>query len=264
MLDGWDWAVIALLGVATFVVLHIRRLHQRLEAAREEAERLRDLAKARAARSSVLSHEIRTPLALVKGAAELLAEETPGPLNDRQRQFVETITQNTHDMIAMAEDLLTTARLEAQLFKIHLERSDLRSLVRQTVREMRRVHPGQILLDSQGAPLWMRVDPNLIRQVIWNLVNNSARHGGADVTITVRITVGDDDVLVSVSDDGPGMSAEAQENLFVPFAIGAESRAGTGLGMVITKEIVSLHGGRIFVDSAARRGTIILLSLPLR
>ncbi|GHG49249.1 hypothetical protein GCM10011331_11640 [Flavimobilis marinus] len=266
MLDSATWWVLAAATVALGASAiagwaRARTLRRRLEASRHEAERLRSLAQARASRSSVLSHEIRTPLALVKGAAELLAEQTPGPLNDRQRQFVDTITQNCQSMIAMAEDLLITARLEAQLFELHVERTDLRALVRQTVREMRRVHPGRILLDSRGAPLWLDIDRNLIRQVIWNLVNNAARHGGEGVVIVVRITEGDHDVLVSVSDDGPGMTPEERENLFVPFGVGART-SGTGLGMVITREIVDLHGGRIFVDTAARVGTVVLLSLP--
>lgn len=266
MLDSATWWVLAAAAVALGASAitgwaRARTLRRRLEASRHEAERLRSLAQARASRSSVLSHEIRTPLALVKGAAELLAEQTPGPLNERQRQFVDTITQNCQSMIAMAEDLLITARLEAQLFELHVERTDLRALVRQTVREMRRVHPGRILLDSRGAPLWLDIDRNLIRQVIWNLVNNAARHGGAGVVIVVRITEGDHDVLVSVSDDGPGMTPEERDNLFVPFSTGART-SGTGLGMVITREIVDLHGGRIFVDTAARVGTVVLLSLP--
>lgn len=266
MLDSATWWVLAAATIAFGASAitgwaRARTLRRRLEASRHEAERLRSLAQARASRSSVLSHEIRTPLALVKGAAELLAEQTPGPLNERQRQFVDTITQNCQSMIAMAEDLLITARLEAQLFELHVERTDLRALVRQTVREMRRVHPGRILLDSRGAPLWLDIDRNLIRQVIWNLVNNAARHGGAGVVIVVRITEGDHDVLVSVSDDGPGMTPEERDNLFVPFSTGART-SGTGLGMVITREIVDLHGGRIFVDTAARVGTVVLLSLP--
>lgn len=266
MFDAETWwvlgAAVAVLGAGVVVVRQrSQKFRHQLDASRHEAERLRSLAQARASRSSVLSHEIRTPLALVKGAAELLAEQTPGPLNARQQQFVDTITQNCQSMIAMAEDLLTTARLEAQLFELHVERTDLRSLVRQTVREMRRVHPARILLDSRGAPLWLDVDRGLVRQVIWNLVNNAARHGGAGVVIIVRITVGEDDVLVSVADDGPGMTPAERENLFVPFSTGAAS-TGTGLGMVITREIVELHGGRIFVDTAARAGTVVLLSLP--
>lgn len=235
-----------------------------MDASQVEADRLRDLAKARASRVSVLSHEIRTPLALVKGAAELLAEQSPGPLNDRQRRFIDTITHNCEDMIVMAETLLASARIEAQLFSLHMERVDARTLARQTIRDLRRVVQATILFDSRGAPLWMELDRNLIRQVLWNLVNNAARHGGPAVKIVVRITSGDDDVLLSVSDDGPGMNAQDRENLFVPFAVGSSARSGTGLGMTITREIVVLHGGRLFVDTGAKGGTTIFVSLPMR
>lgn len=264
----WTWVatggVALLVAVLGVVVRGLRAARAEHAVTRHEAERLRTLARARAERSSVLSHEIRTPLTLVKGAAELLAEETPGPLNDRQRRFVDTILDNSTQMIAMAEDLLTAARLEARLFELHLERTDLRALVRSTVREMRRLHGANVLLDSRGAPLWLDLDRNLVRQALWNLVNNAARHSGAGVTITVRVTVGDDDVLVSVADDGPGMTPAERDGLFLPFVVGGGAGRGTGLGMMITKEIVELHGGRVFVDTATRVGTIILLTLPLR
>lgn len=267
-METTTWALVAacalLAALLGLTVQRLRSARADLAVTRHEAERLRTLARARAERSSVLSHEIRTPLTLVQGAAELLAEETPGPLNDRQRRFVDTILDNCGQMIAMAEDLLTAARLEARLFELHLEHTDLRALARQTVREMRRMHGVTVLLDSRGAPLWLDLDRNLVRQALWNLVNNAARHSGAEVTITVRITVGDDDVLVSVADDGPGMTAAERETLFLPFVVGGGPGRGTGLGMMITKEIIELHGGRIFVDTATRAGTIVLLTLPLR
>lgn len=225
-----------------------------------EAERLRALAKERADRASVLAHEIRTPLALVKGAGELLAEQTPGALNDTQRTFVETITQNTEAVIAMAEDLLTEARLEADLFTLQLEETDLRHLVRHTVRELRRVNHVPISLDSRGAPVTVMVDRRLMRQALWNLVTNAARHADASSPVVVRITPGEESVLVAVSDDGRGMDADERRTLFTPFTPG---RRGTGLGLVITRRIVELHGGRVFVDTVARRGTTILLSIPV-
>ena len=263
----WAWVAAGAAGALLVVVLvlvgRLRTVREQLDVTRHEGERLRTLARARAERASVLSHEIRTPLTLVQGAAELLAEETPGPLNDRQHAFVDTIVDNTRRTMTMAEDLLTAARLEARLFEVHLERTDLRALARRTVAEMRRLHGVSVLLDSRGAPLWLDVDRNLMRQALWNLVNNAVHHSGAGVRVVVRITVGDD-ILVSVSDDGPGMTAEQRAGLFLPFVTsGGVTGRGTGLGMMITREIVELHGGRIFVDSATRVGTTILFTLPL-
>lgn len=240
-----------------------RRLRRSLHDISQETERLRELARERAERTSVLSHEIRTPLALVKGAGELLAEETPGPLNARQRQFLSTITENTQQMIDMAEALLVEARLEAALFELHLVTTDLRSVVRQTVRELRRVHSTPILLDSRGVPLLLPLDRGLMRQAIWNLVNNAVRHAGAGVTITVRLTDGDGAALLSVSDDGLGMTQQQGAELLSTASGSGARPSGSGLGIMITRKIVALHGGRMFVDTVPQRGTTILMSLML-
>ena len=191
-------------------------------------------------------------------------EETPGPLNDIQREFVSTIAQNSNLVIDMAADLLAEARLEAELFQIHLERVDVRHLVRECVADLRRVHQAPIHLDSHGAPLYMSVDPRLMRQAISNVITNAARHAGPDVRIHVSVVDGEDAVTVSVSDNGEGMSSEERAMLFVPFATGGSQRPGTGLGLMITQRIVELHGGRVLVDTITRRGTTVFLSLPLK
>lgn len=258
----WAWCALAAVAIA-LPVIAVRRGHATNRVLRQEVARLQGLAQRRAERSSVLSHEIRTPLTMVKGAGELLAEGTPGPLTDRQREFVTTIVDNCQQMIALAEDFLTDARIESQLFELNAELIDLRSLARSTVRDLRRVHAATILLDSRGAPLDVVVDRGLMRQALWNLVNNAARHGGEGVTITVKLAAGDEDVLCSVSDDGRGMTPEERAELFTPFAVGMSHRPGTGLGMMITERIVELHGGRMFVDTVARRGTTVLFTVPL-
>ena len=212
--------------------------------------------------AQLLSHEIRTPLALVRGAAELISEETPGPLTPTQRYFVDTIVQNTGQAISMAEDFLLDARLRHGATALEVVPTDLRVLVRDVVRELRRVSELSIHLDDRGEPLVARVDPGLIRQVIWNLVNNALRHSGSTV-VSVRIAGGDEGAIISVSDDGRGMDPSQRQDLFTPFSSDAPGRSGTGLGMSITRRIVEAHGGRIVVDTMARRGTTVFTVLPL-
>lgn len=214
------------------------------------------------AHAQVLSHEIRTPLALVRGAAELLSEETPGPLTPTQRYFVDTVVQNTGQAISMAEDFLLDARLRHGTTALEVVPTDLRVLVRDVVRELRRVSDLSIHLDDRGEPLVARVDPGLIRQVIWNLVNNALRHSGSTV-VTVRIAGGDEGAIISVSDDGSGMDPSRRQDLFTPFSSDAPGRSGTGLGMSITRGIVEAHGGRIVVDTMARHGTTVFAVIPL-
>ncbi|MBW3084282.1 Adaptive-response sensory-kinase SasA [Austwickia sp. TVS 96-490-7B] len=235
---------------------------QQVTRAREAADEAAEALRARLERPSVFSHEVRTPLALIKGAAELLAEETPGPLNPRQREFVTTITSNAEQVIGMAEDLLTEARMSSRLFRLDRELLDIRSLASDTVRTLRRIHDVPIRLSGQGRPLYIEADRGLLRQALYNVVNNAARHAGPDVTITVEVTEADGQIVVAVSDDGSGMSAKDRETLFTPFAVGSSHRPGTGLGMMITESIVTEHGGRVLVDTVDGHGTTFFLTLP--
>lgn len=237
-----------------------RRRNQALHA---EQTALRDLVEARVERPNVFSHEVRTPLALISGAAELLAEETPGPLNERQREFVATITSNARQVIGLAEDLLVEAHLQAGLFTPRLAEVDLRELVRDAVREVRRIHTTPIELVNQGPPLLLMADQHLVRQALWNLVNNAIRHAGTEASISVHVSNTDGEAVVQVSDDGRGMSPEDRDQLFHAHVVGASPQPGSGLGMTITQQIISHHGGRLLVETAPGCGTTVFVTLPL-
>jgi two-component system OmpR family sensor kinase len=231
---------------------------------RAEIDRLRSIAERNADQISVVSHEIRTPLALIRGAADLLQERSPGPLTDSQARFVTTISGNCHAVIALAEDLLTQARIDAGMFELHLHRVNLRTLASTVLGELRQLHPVQFALDCPGAPPRVWADGALIRQAMTNLINNAVAHAANASLITVRIVNADDQVLVSVSDDGEGMEEDQRRELFRRFSSGRPLQDGTGLGLVITRQIVQMHGGDVFVDSTQGRGTTMLFSLPER
>lgn len=238
------------------------RERRRSSAARLEAEQAAALLASRLERPSVFSHEVRTPLALIKGAAELLAEQSPGPLNERQREFVTTITSNAEQVITMAENLLTEARLSSRLFVLEAEPLDLRPLVQDTVQALRRIHDVPLRLTGQGRPVLVDGDPGLLRQALVNVITNAVRHAGPDVTVTVEVSESEGQAVVAVSDDGTGMSEQERATLFAPFAVGSTHRPGTGLGMMITESIITEHGGRILVDTVDGHGTTIYVTLP--
>lgn len=231
---------------------------------RAEISRLRSIAQRNADQISVVSHEIRTPLALIRGAADLLGERSPGPLTDSQARFVTTISGNCHAVIALAEDLLTQARIDAGMFELHLHRVNLRALASTVISELRQLHPVQFALDCPGAPPRAWADGALIRQAMTNLINNAVAHAANASLITVRIVNADDQVLISVNDDGDGMPETQRRELFTRFSSGRPLQDGTGLGLVITRQIVQMHGGDVFVDSTPGRGTTMLFSLPER
>ena len=268
-MSGTVWAVVilavlAVAGAVGAVALAARRTRL----ARAETERLRAQVAQHAAPRDALAHEIRTPLTLIRASAELLAEETPGNLNEVQRRFVATIVDNTEQAIGMAEDFLTQARLDHALFALHLETVELRRLVRNLVQEMRRTASTLMRLEEHGAPIRMVADRRLLRQAIANTVTNAVRHAGPSATITISVSSEEDTALITISDDGRGMTPEQREALFTPFrsqnSLEAPVSRGVGLGMVVTRQILALHGGSILVDSMASRGTVVYLTVPVR
>jgi len=232
---------------------------------RAEVARLSRIAEVRADRVSALSHEIRTPLAMIKGAADLLLEGSTGLLTSQQQTFLQTISQNCDHTIMLAEDLLTQARIEAGLFKLRLEPVDIKVLGQQAVRAIRHllINRGQtISFDYPQVMDRICADPRLIIQALTNLLQNASRYTSHGGHIYVTIADNDTEVVISVTDDGAGMSAEERQRLFQKFASGRPLGDGTGLGLVITKQIVELHGGRIMVDTNLGRGTTVLFTLP--
>ena len=251
-----SWLLAAL---AIVFALRMRRDVQRLRA---EKEQLRKLHQDYMAGPAVLSHELRTPLTVVRGAAELLADGSAGPMNDVQMKFAKTIAENAHQVVEMADDLLAEVRLESDLFNLRLQRVEMRELVRRNVAQMRRFHSSPLRLENPGAPIYMSLDPRLMGQAIANVINNAARHAGDDVSIVVTVQAFDEDVTISIVDDGRGMTQEEKERLFIPFDTGGSLRPGTGLGMMLTQKILKLHGGTILVDTVSSKGTTFYLTIP--
>ncbi|WP_169053838.1 HAMP domain-containing sensor histidine kinase [Agromyces sp. H66] len=261
-----SWAASWILAVFVFLVSVALALtaYSEWRRLRIDLGRIGEVAGQTSERMAVLSHEIRTPLSLIKGASDLLLEGTPGRLNATQEKFMRTIGENSASLVELAEDLLTQARIDSGMFDLHLNRVDLRALAKSTVEELRTLHRVAIALDCPGAPPRAWVDARLIRQAIINLVNNAVKASPEASTVTVRIVNGPGEVTVSVSDDGSGMGDVERSQLFERFASGHPLRDGTGIGLVITRQIAQMHGGRLYVDTMPDRGTTIIMTLPAR
>ena len=261
----WIVAVVALVvswSLVSLMLALLVRAHRDLKRVLAEKEQLRQLHQDYIAGPAVLSHELRTPLTVVRGAAELLADGSAGPMNEMQLKFAKTIAENSNQVIEMAEDMLAEIRMESDLFNLRLKRVEMRELVRHNVAQLRRFHSAPIRLENHGAPIHIFVDPRLMGQAIANVINNAARHAGENVSILVSVQDSDEDVTIAVVDDGRGMTPEEKERLFIPFDTGGSLRPGTGLGMMLTQKILRLHGGTILVDTIASKGTTFYLTIP--
>ncbi len=255
---------LALIGWSFCVLLAILYVRERRRSARLEAEAAesRREALARTNRPAVLAHEIRTPLALVKGAGEILEEGMAGPLDEKQRQFLRTMTSNTQRVIDLAESLLTDLKLSSNE-ELATEIVDVREVVASTAREMRRIADVPIRVDAPGGVLEIRANAPMIRQLMWNLLNNSLRHASADGAVVVSVAADEDGgALIAVEDSGQGIPEDEQDTLFEPFTPGSAPNPGTGIGMMVAERIVAAHSGRIMVDSLEGRGTVVHVRLP--
>lgn len=263
LLDEPAWGEACVVGASVSMVIVIVVLVVERRRDRRRLSEFADLDSRRADQAAVLSHEIRTPLAIIQGAAELLAEESAGTLTPAQRKFVRRIGDNAVRMHTFAEQMLIRARLEAGLFTLDRAVVDLRVLVRDVVEELSQISDATIVLVAPGAPVSAPVDAQLVRQVIINLINNAATSIAASGEVEVRIAPGEDEVLISVSDSGTGMTEAQREQLFRRFVSGRPLGNGTGIGLFISQQFVKLHGGRIYVDTITGKGTTMMLALPL-
>ncbi len=214
-----------------------------------------------------LSHELKTPLTSIQGFAETLID---GGVEgaDRQRQFLSRIHEHAVRLSRLTDDLLRLARMEGGRQQPLTLPVDLGELI-QGVLDSAKVKPGNRTLTYREAPGagQIRTDPDLLAEILHNLVDNAVHYSGGEGRIEVEAAIADDDLLcISVTDDGIGIPEEHQERIFERFyrVDQARSRAagGTGLGLAIAKHAAELLSGRIRVHSVPEEGSRFSLFLP--
>ncbi|WP_270974194.1 ATP-binding protein [Trueperella sp.] len=243
-------------GVIAWLVVRNRSLTAKLAAARAEIERFES-------QPAIVAHEIRTPLALIEASAELLVAQSPGPLNDTQIGFANTIFDNAQQAIGIAENSLVQRRLKDGKIPLRSDLVDIRDVIADAAQSLRRTTTVPILVDVRGGILPLYADEQLIRQLVWNLVNNAIRHSEGEDGVHVRVSQAEDGgALLEVTDHGNGMDDADLERFFTAFATGSSRRPGSGIGMLISQEIVAAHGGKLMVDTRPDIGTTIVVLLP--
>jgi two-component system sensor histidine kinase KdpD len=230
-------------------------------AALQENEKIRD------ALLASLSHDLRTPLASITGAVTSLRELGDKMSSDQRQQLLTSIEQESARLSRFVANLLDMSRIEAGALKVKRDWVDVGDVVRAAVERSRKAfpeHPIQISI-ARNLP-FIRGDANLLEQVLFNLLDNAHKYGGEAGAI-VHARTSDQDVLVSVTDDGPGVKASDLQLIFEKFYRGGRNdgrRAGTGLGLSICRGLVTAMGGTIEAQSPAarRRGTRVVMRFP--
>jgi len=219
-----------------------------------------------------ISHELRTPLVSMRQSLSLILNKTTGPITQQQEEFLSIADRNLQRLTNLINDLLDLSKLEAGKMTISRKSSLLENIVNEAINGLNNWAKSRgIALEKnipQGIPE-LNVDADRIIQVLTNLIGNAVKFTPENGRITVVALMNDDShaVEVSVIDTGVGITKENLPKVFDKFfQTGEKSLAqvsGTGIGLSIAKEIVELHGGKIWVESEYGKGTKFIFSLPL-
>ena len=216
---------------------------------------------------STASHELRTPLTSVIGYAEML-QENEGRLTPAQRgEFLRRLSSEAFVLLGLIDDLLDLARLQNGKLALEPEPHDLNEVARaalDTARVMAEKH--QVELGVELAPDLgeLSIDDGKMRQVIVNLLTNAIKFSPPRARVELRTRRESGEVVVEVSDRGPGIEPDEVDRIFELFTQGLRSRAGgLGIGLHLVRRITEMHGGRVGVDTVVGSGSTFWIRLPL-
>jgi signal transduction histidine kinase len=238
----------------------LRRLYGELEAAsRHKSEFLANM-----------SHELRTPLNSILGFSQVLRERMFGELNAKQEEYLDDIISSGHHLLSLINDVLDLSKVEAGHIELEVEPFSLREALERgvvMVRERATMDGVHVTFTADPEVDVVQGDERRIKQVIFNLLSNAVKFTPTGGNVDVSAAQVDGELRVAVADSGPGLAPEDHERIFEEFQqadAGVELGEGTGLGLTLSKRLVELHGGRIWVDSELGQGSTFVFTLPAR
>jgi signal transduction histidine kinase len=191
-----------------------------------------------------------------------------GPVNEKQAEYLDDIISSGNHLLSLINDVLDLSKVEAGQVELEVHPFSLREALERGVVMVRE------RATEDGVRVAFAADPEVdvvdgderrIKQVIFNLLSNAVKFTPAGGAVEVRAAQANGEVRISVADTGPGLAPAEQERIFEEFQqaeAGVELREGTGLGLALSKRLVELHGGRIWVESELGRGSTFVFTLP--
>ena len=214
---------------------------------------------------SSLSHELRTPLTAIAGWSEtLLARDT---LDPEDMRGIKIISRETKRLTEMVVELLDFNRIQDGRLTLNIQQTDIRGEFEDTVYmySSRLTQDGIILeyLDNDDDIPEIPCDPERLRQVFLNILDNAAKHGGDGKRIDASMNLEDDTIVVRIRDYGPGIPEDELPLVKKKFFKGSSRARGTGIGLAVCDEIVEMHRGTLSLDNAEGGGTLVTVRLPI-
>jgi len=264
-----DCSTVPLPDGATLVTFHDVTDTVNVERAlRERNEALEDADRIKIDFVHHVSYELRSPLTNIIGFVHLLGDPTTGPLASKQREYLDYITVSTNTLLALINNILDLATIDAGRMQLNLGPVDIRATMAAAAEGV------QDRLVSAGLTLDLKApsdigsfiaDERRLRQILFNLLANAVSFSPAGGTVTLQAERRPDAIVFSVSDRGPGIPPEVMEKVFDWFethSLGSHHR-GTGIGLSLVRSFVELHGGRVTIASVVGKGTTVTCAFPL-
>ena len=240
------------------------------EAMAEHSRRLQQADRAKDEFIATLSHELRNPLAPLRNAVALMRMD--GNVDPRTAAVVAMMERQVNHLVRLVDDLLEISRVTRGDFTLRLERTQLAGIVRNAIETSAPVveaHRHALDVSLPDAPVWVDADAVRLAQVVSNLLDNAAKYTPPGGRIEVRLERKDDEAIVRVRDNGPGIEPAARERIFEMFNRGDRAamlgEGGLGIGLALSRRLAEMHGGRLEVESeGGGRGSEFRVCVPAR
>ena len=216
-----------------------------------------------------MSHELRTPLNAIIGFSQVLRKRMFGEINAKQEEYLDDIVSSGNHLLSLINDVLDLSKVEAGQVELEVATFSLREALERGVVMVREpaVKKGvRVSLALAPDAELVNGDERRLRQVVYNLLSNAVKFTPKGGCIDVASARVNGEVRVSVTDTGPGIAPEDHERIFEEFQqteVGVDQREGTGLGLALSKRLVELHRGRIWVESEPGEGSRFVFTLPI-
>ena len=243
-------------------LVHVRGKFERAAAQAAEADALRKSEQLKTALLDAVTHDLRTPLTSIKAAISTIRAESVSP--EVQRELFEVIEEESDRLNHFIQGMMDLAKLQAGEVTLASRNVAPEEMVEDALLRagpLLEGHPVEVAIAS-GLPS-PKVDPRLISQVIFTLLENAAKYSGASAKITVSVRQKENNICFAVDDQGPGIPSEMRGKVFDKF-FRAGLQPGLGMGLAIARGIVQAHGGKIWIeDGPERKGTSVQFMIPL-
>ena len=241
-----------------------RLVSERTTKIKEQADDLKRLQEARSKFFANISHELRTPLTLIKGPVEGLMNK--GKTEEEEQHYLKIINYNAHLLGERIEDLLMLARSDSGNLEVHRTPVRFNRFLERIVDSFKGLAQERrfdlVINNALPANAVIMTDSRKLEHILSNFLSNALKYANPDSRITVSATPREDELIVSVADEGPGIAPELLEKVFERFYVGGEKTQGAGIGLALSRDLARVMQGKVWVESEPGTGSTFFVAIP--